>query len=45
MSSVLLEEKTKFNIQIVVYTGFPAVINDIFVAKEVFNERDKKGIQ
>ncbi len=30
-------------IQMAVYAGFPAALNGMFTAKEVFAERDKKG--
>lgn len=30
-------------IQMAVYAGFPAALNGIFAAKEVFKERDTKG--
>lgn len=30
-------------IQMAVYAGFPAALNGMFAAKEVFQERDKKG--
>jgi 4-carboxymuconolactone decarboxylase len=29
--------------QMAVYAGFPAALNGIFAAKEVFQERDEKG--
>ena len=31
-------------IQMAVYAGFPAALNGMDVAKEVFNERDEKGL-
>jgi 4-carboxymuconolactone decarboxylase len=31
-------------IQMAVYAGFPAALNGMNVAKEVFNERDEKGL-
>ncbi len=31
-------------IQMAVYAGFPAALNAIFATKEVFDERDKKGL-
>jgi len=31
-------------IQIAVYAGFPAAINGMFAAKEVFQERDERGL-
>ncbi len=30
-------------IQMAVYAGFPAALNGLYAAKEVFQERDKKG--
>ena len=32
-------------IQMAVYAGFPAALNGTFAAKEVFEERDNKGIK
>jgi len=31
-------------IQMAVYAGFPAALNGMFAAKEVFQERDEKGL-
>jgi len=31
-------------IQMAVYAGFPAALNGIFAAREVFRERDEKGL-
>jgi 4-carboxymuconolactone decarboxylase len=31
-------------IQMAVYAGFPAALNGIFAAREVFKERDEKGL-
>jgi 4-carboxymuconolactone decarboxylase len=38
------EEIVEIMIQMAVYAGFPAALNGIFAAKEVFTERDKKGL-
>ena len=38
------EEIVEIMIQMSVYAGFPAALNGIFVAKEVFQERDNKGL-
>jgi 4-carboxymuconolactone decarboxylase len=38
------EEVVEILIQIAVYAGFPAALNGVFAAKEVFQERDEKGI-
>jgi 4-carboxymuconolactone decarboxylase len=38
------QEVVEIIIQIVVYAGFPAAINGMFAAKEVFQERDEKGM-
>ncbi len=32
-------------IQLAVYAGFPAAVNATFIAKEVFDARDAKGIK
>ncbi len=32
-------------IQLAVYAGFPAAVNATFIAKEVFDDRDAKGIK
>ncbi|MHB8203988.1 MAG: carboxymuconolactone decarboxylase family protein [Desulfomonilaceae bacterium] len=37
------QEVVEIIIQMVVYAGFPASLNWMFTAKEVFQERDKKG--
>lgn len=37
------QEVIEVIIQMAVYAGFPAALNGIFVAKEVFEERDAKG--
>lgn len=37
------EEVVEVIIQMAVYAGFPAVLNGISIAKEVFKERDEKG--
>ena len=37
-------EKLKVIIQMSVYEGFPAALNERFTAKEVFIERDKNGL-
>lgn len=36
------EEIVEIIIQMVIFAGFPAALNAIFVAKEVFRERDEK---
>jgi 4-carboxymuconolactone decarboxylase len=36
------EEVTEVILQMAVYAGFPAALNGMFAAKEVFNERDSK---
>ena len=38
------EEVTEVIIQMAVYAGFPAALNGMFAAKEVFKERDEKGL-
>jgi 4-carboxymuconolactone decarboxylase len=38
------KEVIEIIIQMVVYAGFPAALNAIYAAKEVFDERDKKGL-
>jgi 4-carboxymuconolactone decarboxylase len=38
------EEVVEVIIQMAVYTGFPAALNGIFAAKEVFAERDAKAM-
>jgi len=37
------EEITECILQMAVYAGFPAALNGMFAAKEVFIERDEKG--
>ena len=37
------EEIIEVIIQIAVYAGFPAALNGMFAAKEVFGQRDGKG--
>ena len=37
------QEVVEIIIQMVVYAGFPAALNGMFAAKEVFQERDEKG--
>lgn len=39
------QEVVEVMIQMAVYAGFPAALNGVFAAKEVFEERDKAGIQ
>jgi 4-carboxymuconolactone decarboxylase len=38
------EEVIELIIQMAVYAGFPAALNGMFAAKEVFKERDEKGL-
>ena len=38
------EEIVEIMIQMSVYAGFPAALNGIFAAKEVFQERDSRGL-
>ena len=38
-------EVVEILIQMAVYAGFPAALNGMFAAKEVFRERDAKGCQ
>jgi 4-carboxymuconolactone decarboxylase len=38
------EEIIEIIIQMAVYAGFPAALNGMFAAKEVFQERDEKGL-
>jgi len=38
------EEVVEIMIQMAVYAGFPAALNGVFAAKEVFTEREKKGL-
>ncbi len=38
------QEVVEIIIQMVVYAGFPAALNGMFTAKEVFQERDEKGL-
>jgi 4-carboxymuconolactone decarboxylase len=37
------EEIVEVIIQMAVYAGFPAALNGMFAAKEVFRQRDEKG--
>ncbi len=37
------QEVVEIIIQMTVYAGFPAALNGMFAAKEVFQERDEKG--
>ncbi len=37
------EKVTECILQMAVYAGFPAALNGMFAAKEVFKERDEKG--
>ena len=37
------QEIIEVMIQMAVYAGFPAALNGLFVAKEVFDEREKEG--
>lgn len=39
------EEVVECILQMAVYAGFPAALNGMFAAKEVFKERDEKGYQ
>jgi len=39
------EEIVEVIMQMAVYAGFPAALNGMFVAKDVFKERDKKKAQ
>ena len=38
------QEVIEVIIQMAVYAGFPAALNGMFAAKEVFRERDEKGL-
>ncbi len=38
------EEVVEAIIQMAVYAGFPAALNGLYAAKEVFEERDEKGL-
>jgi 4-carboxymuconolactone decarboxylase len=38
------QEVVETIIQMAVYAGFPAALNGIFAAQEVFKERDEKGL-
>lgn len=38
------QEVLEVIIQMAVYAGFPAALNAVYAAKEVFNERDEKGL-
>lgn len=37
------QEVIEVILQMAVYAGFPAALNGMFIAKEVFKERDEKG--
>lgn len=39
------EEVVEIIIQMAVYAGFPAALNGISAAREVFRERDEKGVK
>lgn len=39
------QEVVEVIIQMAVYAGFPAALNGLFAAKEVFAERDRKGLK
>ena len=39
------QEIEEIMIQMAVYAGFPAALNGMFAAKEVFNERDQAGLE
>ena len=39
------QEVVEVIIQMAVYAGFPASLNGLFAAKEVFSERDRKGLK
>ena len=39
------QEILEIFIQLAVYAGFPAAVNATFIAKEVFDDRDAKGIK
>jgi 4-carboxymuconolactone decarboxylase len=38
------QEVTEVIIQMAVYAGFPAALNGLYAAKDVFKERDEKGL-
>ncbi|MGO9620162.1 MAG: carboxymuconolactone decarboxylase family protein [Desulfobaccales bacterium] len=38
------QEVVEIIIQMAVYAGFPAALNGLFAAQEVFKERDEKGL-
>jgi 4-carboxymuconolactone decarboxylase len=38
------QEVVEVIMQMAVYAGFPAALNGLYTAKEVFNERDEKGL-
>ena len=38
------EEVAEIIIQMAVYAGFPAALNGLFAAKDVFKERDEQGL-
>jgi 4-carboxymuconolactone decarboxylase len=42
--SLSRQEVVEIIMQMAVYAGFPAAINGMFAAKEVFQERDEKGL-
>jgi len=39
------QEVVEVIVQMAVYAGFPAALNGLFAAKEVFAERDRKGLK
>jgi 4-carboxymuconolactone decarboxylase len=39
------QEIVEVIIQMAVYAGFPAALNGLYTAKEVFKERDEKGLR
>lgn len=44
-SGLSRQEILEVFIQLAVYAGFPAAVNATFIAKEVFDERDAKGLK
>jgi len=44
-SGLTRQEILEVFIQLAVYAGFPAAVNATFIAKEVFDSRDAKGIK
>jgi 4-carboxymuconolactone decarboxylase len=38
------QELIEIIIQMAIYAGFPAALNAMFAAREVFQERDEKGL-